>query len=254
LPPAVEALLNNYVRPMSAGELILGAKELYQRNFRVLFFTVFILLVIPDLFIRPFVTSNVGALLFYLVSLLIGFIAFPACTITISDICVGNKPTVGRSYRYVVSQCIPLFAVFFLQTIIQGIGFILLIIPGVLFTLWYIIAQVVIILEKETGPIAALKRSRFLGRGYYGRNLALLFFSAVLLLIPMIIAGMCAGIAIAVFHFSVVTQGFLQGLITMLATALWSPYFYTLLVLIYYDLRARKEGYDSTALVESLRL
>jgi hypothetical protein len=241
-----------YVRQMSAGELVRNGMELYQRNFRVLFLTVLVALIPPNLLFRPFVSSIVGISMFFLLTIFFGFFVFAATTVAISDVCTGNKPSVGRSYQYVFTKVLlRLMLVFLLQSLVVAGGYLLLLIPGLVFSAWYMLAPVVVVLERAE-PIAAMKRSRFLGKGFYLRNFGLVFVTVFLIFIGQFMVGFVLGFAMIVLKLQN-ARGLIEGLEGLLGSALFIPYLYTLLILMYYDLRARREGYDSTALTEDLQ-
>jgi hypothetical protein len=240
-----------YVRQMSAGEIIRGALELYKNNFTVLFLTFLVAIIPPNLFVRPFVSAPFGLAIFFIVTFLCGFIAYAAIAIAISDVCTGNRPSVGRSYKYIFGKpLVQLLLVSLLQILVVFAGSLLLLIPGLILGAWFMFAPVIVVLER-TGAVAGMKRSKFLGKGFYLRNFGLLFLIIILLFLAMFMIGFLGGAAILVFKIPS-AQGFVIGLLTLLGSAIFYPYVYTALILMYYDLRARREGYDSTALTEDL--
>lgn len=189
---------------------------------------------------------------FFILTFLFGFIAYAAIAIAISDVCTGNEPSVGRSYKYVFTKVfLRLLLVTLLQMLVTLVGYLLFIIPGVVFSAWYMLAPVAVVLEKAE-PIAAMKRSRFLGKGFYFRNLGLFFLGLFLTFLALFLAGFVGGMAIVAFKLES-SEGIIEGVLTFFGSALFYPYLYTLLILMYYDLRARREGYDSTALTEDLQ-
>jgi hypothetical protein len=225
--------------------------ELYQKNFRVLFLIILIPHIPLDLFLGPFASGTIGRAIYFILTLFVGFFVCATTAIAISDACTGNIPSVERSYRYVFTE-LPLntMLVFFAQVFVIVAGFLLLVIPGLVFGAWYMFAQIVVVLERIE-PIAAMKRSRFLGKGFYIRNLSLAAVATFLMLIGELLIVVVGSIAIFLFKLQH-AQGFVNGVVALLATALFTPYLLTLSILMYYDLRARREGYDSTALTEDL--
>ena len=54
----------------------------------------------------------------------------------ISELYLGREATVGQSYRYVIPKLLTLIGAGILVTLVVSMGYILLIVPGVIFTLW----------------------------------------------------------------------------------------------------------------------
>jgi hypothetical protein len=113
-----------------------------------------------------------------------------------------------------------------------ALGFIALIVPGVLLTLgWAVVAQVAAI--EHEGWLPSLRRSRELTRGHYGHIFGLLIVTALLaggleLLAAVIPLGSSSGAAsVAV------------GILTRTLTASFSA---LTLALLYYDLRGRQRA------------
>lgn len=107
-------------------------------------------------------------------------------------------------------------------------GLILAVVPGILFGVWFCLADVAVVLEGER-DLNALKRSQRLVRGYGGKALALLLVGILASSLPGgFVRWMVKGTA----------GGLLSGLMGIVAT----PFQYALYVLLYYDLKARKEG------------
>jgi hypothetical protein len=93
------------------------------------------------------------------------------------------------------------------------------------------------------GPLAALGRSRRLARGHYGRiTLLYLLGIAATLLLGKLLAMVAALVAPG--------SAFLGTLAEMLATVLAMPLSWVSFVVLYYDLRVRKEGLDLERLAD----
>jgi hypothetical protein len=136
----------------------------------------------------------------------------------------------------------------------SGAAFLVLVIPAVLFaavvvyTRWLFAAPVVIL--EQLGPVQALRRSWALVRGSTGR-----VFGITLLV--GIITGILSAAVSALL--SVVTQAgdenlrlILSQLATLLVDVLVQPISFIVVVLLYYDLRIRREAFDIEMLAASL--
>lgn len=237
--------MKSYLRELSFGEIFKGSFEVYFQNF----FTIFIIYALP---IYP--TSYIQNLLliegnfplfwiFLVLNLLLTTIAYAAVAITLSDICLGNKPGIIRSYRYVLSSIFwKLLSTNLLQVIIIVIGMVLLVVPGIIFMIWLIFVPIVVVLENTWG-IEALKRSKNLGKDFFFRTLGLLI---VIIIVAALFGGIVGAISGAVF-------GDVPQALLLFIEILVGPLALIMIVLSYYDLRARKEAYDTASLAEDLR-
>jgi hypothetical protein len=270
----------NYLRPQTVGEVLRSTFAVYGKGFRVIFLSY--LPVLPlgicqnaALAARNMRLCGLILLCFFTVSLF----ASAAITVSVSDICLGNAPSLVRSYKKVFAVmfkvlgtnilqviiiifflfigfvpaiivsfipaiiAIKLLGISILQVIIIIIGFV----PGIIAMLWLIFTPSVVILE-GSGGFAALKRSKAIGKGYHSRNLGIF---ALLLVIPIVIYGILVVAFMKLFPHAV---GHFGGwLFDAIVDSLSAPLTIIGIVLMYYDLRVRKEAYDAAALAEDLR-
>ena len=237
--------MNSYLRQLSIGEIFRGCFTIYRHHF-------FIIAALYFLPLFPFEYLKLELLkqgemnsywLAYIISLLPSSLAYAAITVALSDICLGNRPRIMRSYKYVFGPIIwKLLATNLLQIVVMLIGFVLLIVPGIIFSLWLIFVPIIVVLENTWG-IAAFKRSKNLGKGYYLRTF---------LLLALIVLCVYPFIGIVGFGLGMLLPGTAQLLIAIVSI-LVTPLILIVLVLLYYDLRARKEAYDTVALAEDLQ-
>lgn len=239
-----------YVRQQSIGEIIRSSLDIYVHNF----ITIFLLYTIPIIPIQILMNEILAAKklgIFYILCLL-NFIMFlfvwAAITIAISSICLGNKPSVVLSYRHVFnSMPAKLLATNLLQLVVLCLGFILLIVPGFVFMFWFIFTSIVVIMEDNWG-LSALKRSKEIGKNNYLRIVGLILVQLISFTVFGFVLGAIFGLLfphlIGQWHFRLFLS-VIQDLVTPLGQIM--------LILLYYDLRARKESYDITALEEDLK-
>ncbi|MCP4261759.1 MAG: hypothetical protein GY774_30295 [Planctomycetes bacterium] len=229
----------DYIREQSVGEILQASIRIYFKNFgsvflvSLLMFPVFCLSGFPE-------TAIIGILL----NVIVNSFVVATLTVVISEVCLGHKPSPARAYKRV-------FGAMVLKVFVTGLlfglavygGLLLLIIPGVFISLWFILCQVVVVLEGKWGR-AALKRSKQLGKGFYLRILVVLIIMFGLMILPGFVIGFCLAFMAGTPLFVVLTA-FLQTLVM--------PFSLIPLVLMYYDLRVRKESYDTAALAEDLK-
>src|SRR5207245_2352718 len=179
--------------------------------------------------------------------------AMAATTIAVSDACLGQRPSVLHSYRRIAGA---VAGQIFLTTLLLYfgliVGFVLLIVPAIVLLIRCMFAFTVVVLEGKWG-LEALKRSSSLGRGYHWRNagiLALLTATSFGLgLILVVIISVPAGIVAAMG----VGTSWLGPTVNVFANCVAGPLGLIPGILMYYDLRVRKEAYDVGTLAEDLR-
>jgi hypothetical protein len=213
-----------------------------------------------------------------LVSVLHMFVAVlvgSVLTVQVSDICLGVKPSVRRAYRRAFAMpgrligsyllmLLLVFAVWFVALIallivlmivfgtsdvetVTSAATVLSVIPATALFLRYIFTLQAAVAE-EIGGRAALKRSGALGRGSYWRNLGVLLCTSilatlvyVLLALPFVALGAETNTGVMAVY---------QGVASVVA----APLFTIPVVLLYYDMRVRKEGYGADQMSEDWQL
>ena len=242
--------MSNYVQQQPAGDVIRNAFTIYGKAFSVLLL-VFILPVFPLLILQLVPKTAQDTTLYsigILVSFVLSFFALGAITVAVSDICLGNKPSVVRSYKKLFSSTIgKLFAACWLQTVVIEIGCLLLCVPGVIWALWFLFTSPVVVLE-GLGPWKAFKRSKEIARDYNWRNLGVLLSILIVLILVFIILGIPLHLL-----FPKALDDLGMGVFIVVFESVSAPLIFIAVVLLYYDLRVRKEAYDAAALAEDLR-
>ncbi len=155
-----------------------------------------------------------------------------ALTHAIGEIYLGRSTTIGRSLRAALDIIVPLSGTMLLVYLGVLVGFVSLIIPGIYFSLAWMLTWPVTVLENRFGT-TAIARSRELMRGNMGRGVGIVIIGWV---IAMVIGGTLG----VVFHF----VPLLGPLVSGLAQGLGVAYSSVVLVLLYFDARCRKEAVD----------
>ena len=146
-------------------------------------------------------------------------------------------------------------------------GFIILFVCLYLFALLIMVAPMIYfwcrwlvaapsLLNEELGPIEALQRSWRLSKGQVWRTVG---YGILLYILGMIIVSAPAYVLqqIATIFLSMENIGAATGIasgVSALFGILWQPFFVAALVLFYYDLRIRKEGYDLALRVQQMEV
>lgn len=175
-------------------------------------------------------------------SLLGMFVVFPVTNAAVihgvARLYLGHETSAVDSIKRGFSSLLPLIWTSILYTLAVMGGFILLIIPGILFALWFGLYQHVVVIERTRG-LAALKRSKQLVRPYLGTFL--------LMGLVMIVISVALNIGAAFVpqpHVQLIVVIFLNAVTTILGTAA--------LVVFYFSCRCGVENFDLHYLAESI--
>jgi hypothetical protein len=181
---------------------------------------------------------------------------FPAgaVTVAVSDICLGNRPSLGGAYRIMLANLWRYVGAYVLLMLAFFGGLILFVIPGLIFVTWFMFSCQVCVIERR-GPVESLRRSRRLVRGSFWRCIGLW----LALLLILMLAVMAAMTLLVLFNTYALSGWYspdqwtaLDELLSWVLTFCAVPFLLTGLVLLYYDLRVRKENFDSASLMDEL--
>ncbi len=109
------------------------------------------------------------------------------------------------------------------------------------------------LVEQEWGPIEALRRSWALTTGNVWRCL---FYTTLLYILSIVIVG----VPVYILQFGAImmppaylglTTGVISG-VSSLFSVIWQPFYMAAIVLLYYDLRVRQEGFDLVQRIDRL--
>ena len=192
--------------------------------------------------------SAAGAFFTFL-ELLAGTVAALPTTVAISEICLGMKPGFSRSYKRAFSDPGRVVKTYLHLYLVIFVRFLLLFIPGIVFSIWYMFTGPVLVLE-GLGGSEAMRRSRQLGKGHYWRNFGVYLVAVILFYLIVFLLGGVLGFLFAIFGQSFPALIIVATLFGDLA----APFLVSLAVLLYYDMRARRESYGAAQLTEDLRL
>ena len=151
---------------------------------------------------------------------------------------LGEQPTVGDIAEGGLPLIGPVVWVIFLYTLVVLGGLIALIIPGIFFAIRFSFGVPGVVLDKLRGT-EALRRSWRLTEGNFWRVLGI-----------GLVAGLLTGVAAAVIAVPAaliadqmgVSGWFVRAIGLSIATVLTMPFSQMVNVLLYFDLRVRKEG------------
>jgi hypothetical protein len=196
-------------------------------------------------------------LVYYVVFVVLSSIATAATVFIVSESYLGrplgardalarSTPLLGR-----LIACSILFA------LLVGIGFMLLIIPGIILAAGLVLAFPALVLEPDSTATGALGRSWTLTRKSRLRMFGLLLTLLILVYIPLVAITSVAALLVPGSDFtgpgSAGTATLIAIAVAGLVQMLVYPLFYCVLTIAYYDLRVRKEGFDLEVLASTLQ-
>lgn len=161
---------------------------------------------------------------------------------------LGLNATGGDGPASVIGMIVLIGAIFVAYILVLIVVFA----PGMYLSARWIASIPALMLE-QLGPVAALRRSWHLTQGHFWRSvgvmLLLTLIGSLALSMPVAVVQQIAAFLMPdqlqlIFIFSTVSG--------YLLSVLWQPLFMIGLVLLYYDLRVRGEGYDVQVRVEQL--
>jgi hypothetical protein len=202
-----------------------------------------------------------GTMALQLISAFTAQFAVPLVFLQVNDVVRGLNPSLGRSLKvYASDRFWPFFATFIVVWLAVVFGFVLLIIPGLIASAFYLFAMIIATLEGKNVR-SSMRKSRTLGKGCYIRNIGVLYASWFAIGLPVFMAYLLlaaiVGAAVGLLFPTAVQDRNLFSLVELLIMILGSVIVTPLAlpqILLYYDMRARKEGLDDNRFVEELRL
>ena len=237
------------LRPMGILEIVDQSFRLYRSNFLV-FFGIAAVVYVPVQVVQSI--SVVGAIA-RVVYLPLVLIANAALTKAVSDRYLGEASSIGVAYSAIGKRFWPLVGTTIVAYLFMLSGVILLGVGMIVFGFWIaFVAQVFVIEDKRY--MAAVWRSRFLiGKGVWAELIVLMIIVGVLTSIMQGAVGALFG-APAYFMgrgeqavtspLVLLTFGLVQSLVLPIGQAA--------AVLLYYDSRIRKEGFDLEMLAREM--
>jgi hypothetical protein len=157
---------------------------------------------------------------------------------SVARVYLGQSITAVEALKHGVRRLLPLIGTTILMYLAIWGGFLLLIIPGIYFAIWFGLSQHVVVLEGLAGP-KALGRSKKLVHKDRGKFLALGLIAGIITFMLVIGTQM-----IPQPHVRAVASALVQAVATMLATAAF--------VVFYFSCRCNVENFDLHYLAESI--
>jgi hypothetical protein len=230
------------LRPLNLGDLLDETFALYRQNFALFAGIVAVLTIIETIFSELARRSgSLGLTLLVIpITLAFGALITGALSWAVSQRYLGKETSIGEAYAAVgVATFFQLIGASLLYGLIVAVGFVFLIIPGIIFLVRFAFMPEAIVLEQR-GVFDSLGRSWALVSGSFWRVLGYgLVIYIIVFFIELVVGGAIAGVLAAGGGLS-----FIRPAVSAIVSILVEPFRLTAFVLLYYDLRIRKEGFD----------
>jgi hypothetical protein len=257
------------LRPLSIGEVLDVAFKLYFRNWAK-FVGLVAVVVVPANVISGLVlasaadfavdgklyasanSSLTGSRIVIGLVTLIGILLSVAVAYrAVTEAYMGHEPAAGESVRFAFARLFSVLWVSILFVLGVGIGFILLIIPGIYLLVSWSVTLPVLMVEGIKGR-KALGRSLSLIDTRWWQTFTILLVLVILIsVIPSVIAGLISD-AIVGSSSSVGTIVVVTTVVGTIVRIITLPALVAGVTVLYFDLRVRKEGLDMSLMIEQL--
>lgn len=189
-----------------------------------------------------------------LLSLLIFPLVTGATAWAAAQFYLGDNPSVGRIVKAALSR----FGALVLVTILTGVlalaGFILLVIPGIIVVVRLLLASPAVMVE-DNSATDAMRRSWRLVKGFFWKAVGVSLLTSLIGVIVQSVFDIPFNVYLQYLYEQ---QNWAAAAVVAfigqsISTTLITPFGAIVYVLLYFDLRIRKEGMDLSLMAENLR-
>ncbi|HEX5420486.1 MAG TPA: hypothetical protein VFY39_10845 [Gammaproteobacteria bacterium] len=188
--------------------------------------------------------------------LIIEFCGWGAIIACIDAAARGENLAFGPALKLGLRRGAVLFAAVILVSLAIGVGYLLLIVPGVYLTIMLIFTMIAAVAER-TGPVESLKYSWRLVRGHWWRTAGVTGVVTIIGGVLYALIAIIGGAGAVVNPQGVLARGglpwYVQYLVVPVFEGLVVPFVYSMLVALYYDLKLRREGSDIAARITAVQ-
>lgn len=277
---------SNLLRPMSIGDILDESVNLYRKNFR-LFIGISAWVYVPLCFLSLVISQTSYNLLSQIISIFLSAVV----TIAISERILGREISVSSSYRRISGMLISFIGAMLLVALLAlvmlvGIilistsfatilrflrlpltisGLILMMLVGVLaliILVWFLFVPQAVLLEK-IGAGKSIGRSMDLAKSSFWKILAVLILVSIAMFLAGNLLALIGGIIMtlsgsdlrSIENITTSIRKFQKFPLIIGITSLFlQPFRMIVITLLYYDIRVRKEAYDTQLMAEELAI
>ena len=244
--------------PQSIGGVLDNGFRLFRESFVQVFLLAIAtsLVTAPSNYAAPYIlqngnTPNVLGTVFGagLLMALIATILLGAIVSRMDGVARGEAVTLGDALSIGVNRLPAMVVSWILVGLVVAIGLVLLIIPGLIFMIWFLFAPYAVVVDR-LGPVQSLSYSRAIVRGHWWRTAALVTIVGIILIVVYMVLGIVASISVFTNPETLSTgqmPWYVQFVIGPLLSGVAGPLGYAMLLAVFYDLKLRHEGADLAA-------
>ena len=247
------------LRKLSFGETLGQGFNLYVDNFVALFMISLVSSIPMIIFTHTVILNDRGSkeldralsgLLLIVIYLVVNTLCTALTIELISKKYLKRHEDIGQYIGHIVPFIFPIIGLAILQAIIIGLGMLAFFIPGIYFALGLSVAGQVLIVERKP-VMESIKRSFFLTRG---KKLEIVGLWLILVMVNYAARKMMDVVYTMISSLDAVIQTKLILAYTLahLVDILIAPIGACIFILIYFNLRIEKEGFDLEHLVDQL--
>jgi hypothetical protein len=234
------------LRPRSGPELIDASFNFVRANYAPLLGLVALaqlplvagslfLPVSPDEIMKFWTTHIPHVIVAYVLAIWIWAVMGCAFVLLTADLIEGRAPSVGSAVSRAVRRWMGAGSAILLKYLVISLWSMLFLLPGLWAYARYFAVIPALAIE-NLGPLAAIRRSKELARGVNGRVMAV---AGLPILVYLVFANIIQQTMLTLGGYSVLVRA-----IASLTTTLLYPFAIMPGILLYYDLRIRREGLD----------
>jgi hypothetical protein len=187
----------------------------------------------------------------YLVLFVISLVFMFAMLIRVAQVAVGEEGTTGGAIARALGLLPRTLGASLLYMLAWIVGCILLVIPGIIWSISLLLAGAFIAVE-DAGTIESLKSSRRLVKGNWWRTFTILTIAIIVAYLLMLTVQFGAGFVGRVLSADPVTVLITTTVISAILNVVVTPLYSATVLGIYFDLKLLKEGDDLADRVASL--
>jgi hypothetical protein len=252
-------------RARSATELIDGAFQLYRSNF-MMFLTLGAIFYVPVLVMnwtiigimpRATTISEVGIIyeryaVAWPITAIWAGASYAIIMTLIADIYLGRTPDLGSAVARGMTRIVPAIVSGLIKSVLVGIGTVLFLVPGIYLALRFFAVPSAAILE-PLGLTGALGRSGRLSDGLKGHVFKTYLILICLFLAAYVLVLAVTGVIAYLTHSvsALAMPAVIQFVVALAVIAVY-PLWPITAVLLYFDTRIRKEGYDIELMAQNV--
>jgi len=241
-----------YLEPMTTGMILDRSFRLYMQNFALmvalsamvnvplLIFSVGAPLLQQTNIVFACLGALVGLVTVCLSLLIVAPLVTGAATKAIGERFLGNEITAVEALKFAWNYVFTLLLIQIVVGLIVFAGFLLLIVPGIIWGLSYSLVSPITVLEKSKDGAAIRSRSWHLVKGHRWKAFGVL----VVVFIAQFLPGSVSILIQFSFGLDSPVASAVGNMISGIAGLLTYPLTPIAFTLLYYDLRIRKEGFD----------